>query len=141
MHGRCLFLEILSRHEGPRTAFEILLERFPEAPGLVIYDNACNLQRYIEAREPHFFRNTLFRIDGFHSPGHVKCPRECSCSSYKRAGRTFEFLPGVTADLNTQVAEQANSRIEIVRKTCASMTQRNFFSYVTYFFQRTNAEF
>ena len=40
------------------------------APSMVVYDNACNLQRYVLKRTPHYFRHTAFRIDRLHVFAH-----------------------------------------------------------------------
>ena len=40
------------------------------APKLIIYDNACNLQRYALRREPAYFAHTWFAIDRTHQKGH-----------------------------------------------------------------------
>lgn len=40
------------------------------APTMVVYDNACNLQRYALKRAPHFFRHAAFRIDRLHIFAH-----------------------------------------------------------------------
>ena len=98
-HGLCLGFSLMASQEGPRTPFEILFTRFKEgevmssagrcfwhihnsleysnrismcsaAPSMVVYDNACNLQRYVMKRAPHFFRHTAFRIDRLHVYAH-----------------------------------------------------------------------
>lgn len=135
-HGVCLFFQLMNRFEGPRTGFEILLTRFETPPGLVVYDNACNLQYYVDRREPHLFSGTIFRIDGFHSGHHRTCPRECSARAY---AEDFEFFHGAIAGLNSQVAEQANSKLELLRKSCSWMTETNFYGVVRFFVSRTNA--
>lgn len=40
------------------------------APKLVIYDNACTLQVYSLNRDPTFFIETEFRVDGLHFKNH-----------------------------------------------------------------------
>lgn len=39
-------------------------------PKLVVYDNACNLQRYALNRAPRFFKDTAFRSDRLHMFNH-----------------------------------------------------------------------
>jgi hypothetical protein len=55
-------------HEGEsaRSVFEVLYTRFPTAPSVVIYDNACNLAIYSHIRECDFFGDTTFAIDRLH---------------------------------------------------------------------------
>lgn len=38
-HGICVAFTILTRHEGPRIAFELIMSRFSSAPALIVYDN------------------------------------------------------------------------------------------------------
>ena len=52
--------------ESPRSVFEVLYTRFPVAPEVVIYDNACNLANYSHIRESYFFQDTKFVIDRLH---------------------------------------------------------------------------
>lgn len=40
------------------------------APTLVIYDNACTRQVYCLNRDPTFFVETVFRVDGLHFKNH-----------------------------------------------------------------------
>lgn len=40
------------------------------APKLIVYDNACNLHKYVLRRAPQFFSNTAFRIDRLHIYNH-----------------------------------------------------------------------
>ena len=41
------------------------------APGVFIYDNACNAHRYAMKREPVYFARTWFAIDRTHQKGHT----------------------------------------------------------------------
>ena len=38
-HGICIAFSILTRHEGPRIAFELILRRFTIGPYMIVYDN------------------------------------------------------------------------------------------------------
>ena len=38
-HRICVAFQILSRHEGPRIAFELIYQRFKDGPKLIVYDN------------------------------------------------------------------------------------------------------
>lgn len=55
------------------------------APGIVVYDNACNLHTYCLNRDPKFFERTRFLVDRLHWRDHtgLQCIR-----SYKN----FIFL-------------------------------------------------
>ena len=130
-HGVCLGFRIMSRHEGPRTAFEMIYERFKVAPGVIIYDNACNFHRYCMKRQGAYFANTMFLIDRMHSSGHVGCPESFNMRVYPG---TMEIMPGTTIEkLNSQAAEQANSRLENICTQVAFMKQDNFMKYVKFY--------
>jgi hypothetical protein len=136
-HGICWGFSIMKQYEGPSTAFDMLLHRFPEAPGMVIYDNACNLSRYALKREPGFFAKTQFRIDRVHQPGHVGCHEGYSLTTYPE---NCPVLGGSTIlrDMNTQVCEQAHSSLEAISTQTKFMNQGNFLQYVRYFLYRHN---
>lgn len=70
-HGMCMGFSIMSRGEGPKTAFDFIFHRFSSAPKMIIYDNACNLHRYSLRRQPLFFARTRFAIDRMHQNNHV----------------------------------------------------------------------
>ena len=46
-HGICIAFTILTRFEGPRIAFELIMSRFEAAPAMIVYDNvsACVVLR------------------------------------------------------------------------------------------------
>ena len=136
-HGICWGFSIMKQYEGPSTAFDMLLHRFSEAPGMVIYDNACNLSRYALKREPGFFARTQFRIDRVHQPGHVGCHEGYSLTTYPD---NCPVLGGSTMlrDMNTQVCEQAHSSLEAISTQTKFMNQGNFLQYVRYFLYRHN---
>ena len=91
-HRKCLGFNLMADQEGPSTAFELIYTRFQSgqfrlyllalsvdlisdtfycaAPKMIVYDKACNLQRYVMRRAPHFFSSTLFRIDRLHIRNH-----------------------------------------------------------------------
>lgn len=113
------------------------------APTVVVYDNACNLQRYVLKRAPHFFRHTAFRIDRLHIFAHKgqvpvlsmvsTCVNESQHMSFSGAAvlQPDEYPAHMpVADgiglkmLNTQVAEQVNSLLESIR-TQVSIIVRN----------------
>lgn len=72
-HGICIGFTILTRHEGPRIAFELIMTRFKRAPAMIVYDNACSLHAYCMKRERAFFARTKFRVDRMHFKGHKGC--------------------------------------------------------------------
>ena len=136
-HGICWGFSIMKQYEGPGTAFDILVRRFSEAPGMVIYDNACNLSRYVLKREPGHFAKTQFRIDRVHQPGHVGCHEGYNLSSYPDNCSVLGGSMNLSA-MNTQVCEQAHSSLEAISTQAKFMSQGNFLQYVRYFLYRQN---
>ena len=47
-------------------------------------ETACTLLKYCQKRDPLFYTNTLFTIDGFHQKGHKSCSASFMMSNYKR---------------------------------------------------------
>lgn len=41
-HGICVAFTILTRHEGPRILFELIMSRFSVAPAMIVYDNVSH---------------------------------------------------------------------------------------------------
>ena len=78
----------------------------------------------------------IMRIDGFHSGHHSTCPRECSIGAYRKYD--FKFFGQTNARLNTQIAEEANSRLQLIKKTCNWMTQSRMMIFARFFITRTN---
>ena len=44
----------------------------------------CTLLKYCHKRDPLFYNNTLFTIDGFHQKGHKSCSASFTTLNYKR---------------------------------------------------------
>eukprot|EP00889_Picochlorum_renovo_P001610 jgi/Picre1/28640/NNA_004040.t1 len=128
----------MKQYEGPSTAFDILVRRFPEASGMVIYDNACNLSRCALKREPGHFAKAQFRIDRVHQPGHVMChvgynltsyPERLSCSRY------------IIESTRHGLAGLRGRHIHTWRPSAPRptfMSQDHFLQYVRYFLYRQN---
>jgi len=108
---------VLASAECPRVVLKILLSRFPKSPSLIIYDNACNLQKLCMKTAPTFFQDSVFLIDRLHEPGHVSCSPAFIMKFHR-------YLINV----NSQVAEEGNSYLassDII--PCISMmNQANF---------------
>lgn len=69
-------------------------------------------------REPLFFQRTRFFHDFFHGVAH-------KCSSVFRVRRLPE-----SRNYNTSIAEQANSFLKNIRRTCTNMSQSRFMFFV-----------
>jgi hypothetical protein len=136
-HGVCWGFSIMRRYEGPSTAFDMLVRRFPQAPGMVVYDNACNLSRYALKREPGFFAQTRFRIDRVHQAGHVGCHEGYNLTSYPDNCPVLGGTMRLHA-MNSQVCEQAHSSLETISTQVKFMSQDHFLQYVRYFLYRHN---
>jgi len=65
-HGICFGYQVMESQESPNVPFTILKTRFPKAPKIVIYDNACSLHAYCLNRDPLYFKDTMFMVDRFH---------------------------------------------------------------------------
>ncbi|DBA80211.1 TPA: hypothetical protein ACH3X1_008104 [Trebouxia sp. C0004] len=70
-HTECIGFSLMTDQRGPTLHF--IYNRFKTAPKMIVYDNACNLHRYVLRRAPQFFSSTLFRIDRLHIRNHDGC--------------------------------------------------------------------
>jgi hypothetical protein len=119
----------MQEYESVHTAFELIVERFQAPPGMIIYDNACNLYRYGMMRCPGLFSQIRMMIDRFHSPGHVSCPPSFMFQQYPDDVNVM--LGRLTYDdLNTQAVEQTNGRLRKFQQSLGFMTQENYISFV-----------
>jgi len=135
-HGVALGFKALHTFESVRTPFDILVERFPVAPGMFIYDNACNFSRYALRREPLFFSETKCYIDRAHYPNHNTC----------HSGYDICALPRDTpvcggkmtlGQINSQAVEQLNAKLERISQI-AFMNQANYVRFVKLFIALNN---
>lgn len=126
-HGVCYGFEVMKYHESPNVPFTILRSRCKEAPSLVVYDNACNLHQYCINRDPDFFKNTAFRVDALHFKNHKACGSSYELKAYPQHKK-----------LNSQVVEQANSRIQRIKSQLSYMTQSNFVNHCKLFLWAQN---
>lgn len=61
-HGIALGFLIMLQHEGPSVPYRVVhchMSDVAVKPRVIIYDNACNLQRYIAGREPSLLKSTM----------------------------------------------------------------------------------
>lgn len=130
-HGICLGYEAMSEYEGPLTAADILYRRFPTPPGIVIYDNACALSRVCVKNAPAHFGNVKYLIDRLHWCGHTACHTGYYMGMYDNwtvLGGTLKL-----SQINSQVCEQANSKMELIRSQTKSMNQETYMSFTKLF--------
>lgn len=126
-HGLVFFLcphslvygySFMAGGESPGIIFQELYQRFPKAPSTIIYDFACKLDAYCQAREPAFFSKTQICVDRFHWRNHKACSLGYSLSEYK--------ADPLLCQLNSSACEQWNSRVKLLRKALSYMTPDNF---------------
>ncbi|KAF6749911.1 hypothetical protein DFP72DRAFT_818384 [Ephemerocybe angulata] len=125
-HSICYGFHHIPESEGRNDVFSALVTRWPTAPHRVVYDFACALGPYCMIREPHFFENTLFVIDHFHSRGHTKCSPAAFLSEY--ANTDPRLVP-----INSSAAECGNSSLKRIRKSVSYMSQRRAVIYTKVF--------
>jgi hypothetical protein len=109
------FHEILNA-EGRKDAYYVLRYLMKEAPKVVIYDFACQLEEYCMARDPEYFKDTVFLIDHFHTYNHT-CSRIYKISAYP-----------VLNYLNSEIAEQGNSWVKSGTRQQAKQLREDTFS-------------
>jgi hypothetical protein len=84
-------------------------------------------------REPEFFKNTLFLIDGFHAKGHTRCSRACMLSNYQANDPEL-------SKLNSSAAECGNSGLRKIRRSLSYMSQRHAIVYTMTFLALWNRQ-
>lgn len=112
-HGHCYGFHIVNGAEGRRDPMHAMYSYLPEAPKIVFYDFACQLEEYCLNRESGFFAETVFFHDTFHGYGH-KCP-PCYRSS-SMAAKKF----------NESICEQFNAFLQNLKGSAKHMNQTNF---------------
>ncbi|KAG1666639.1 hypothetical protein FOA52_005849 [Chlamydomonas sp. UWO 241] len=149
-HGFMQIYSIMDRCEGPKTLFDLLYHRMEKAPKMLVYDNDCNACRSFMRRQPAFFAPMRFMIDRMHAFGHVACHSGFRLSSMCEEEELLPewtspdgklHMPAVTVGkLNSQAAEQFNSRLRRIRTQAAYMRQSNFMKYARFVFYCLNQD-
>ena len=69
---RLVAIEIMKTAETPQMIYDFIVASYPPGttPNCIIYDFACQLQRFCVLRDPERFKNTLFLIDPLHVHNH-----------------------------------------------------------------------
>ena len=117
-HLICLGFHKIPRAEGRNDVFSGLYVYFDEAPEVVVYDFACQLSDYAMAREPEFFKDTLFVVDEMHAKGHSSCSQASFSSNYMQCSPRLQ-------EVNTSAAECSNSGLSRIRKSVSYMGQNH----------------
>ena len=131
-HGICLGFQLMSDTESPKTAFHILMGRFPTLPKLIIYDNACKMHVYCIKREPARFALTRFMVDRMHYRGHIGCSEGYNMDTYKA---DVEI-----AKTNSQANEQANASLRNISTQIAYMSIDNVLCHTGVFLAIRNQD-
>ncbi|XP_062376267.1 uncharacterized protein LOC134064364 [Sardina pilchardus] len=122
VHGVCYGFAVMETSESVNIPFTILRTRFQSGPRVVLYDNACKLHAYALNRDPDFFKETWFLVDRLHWKNHTGC----------NGGYNMDLYPQFSA-LNSQVAEQFNSRLKRLKHHLPYMSRENFIRHVKLF--------
>ena len=115
-HLICLSFHKMPNCEGRNDVFSAIFQYWNQAPKVIIYDFACQLGPYCMAREPEFFKDTLFAIDEMHANGHTYCSQACFVSNY------MQVRPQLMR-VNSSAAECSNSGLNRIRKSVSYMSQ------------------
>ena len=121
-HLVCLGFHKMPKSEGRDDVFSAIYSYFEIAPSVIIYDFACQLAPYCMAREPEFFKNTLFVIDEMHANGHSSCSQACFLSNY------MQTCPDLQP-VYSSAAECSNSGLDQIRKSVSYMNEANAIIY------------
>lgn len=124
-HLVCLGFHQIPKAEGRNDVFSALFKYWEKAPKVVLYDFACQLGPYSMAREPEFFKDTLFAVDEMHANGHFNCSQAAWVSNYMQVRPRLQTI-------NSSAAECSNSGLSRIRKSVSYMTQEHAiaFTYV-----------
>ena len=125
-HSICYGFHCIPQGEGRNDVFSAMITRWIVPPKTVVYDFACALGPYCMTREPKFFADTLFVVDGFHAKDHTKCSPAAFLSTYSDANPRL-------ARINSSAAECGNNGITRIRKSVSYMTQPRAISYTKVF--------
>lgn len=132
-HCVCLGFHCIPKGEGRNDVFSAVFTRWEKPPKVVIYDFACALGPYCMMREPEFFGETRFLIDGFHAKGHTRCTKACFISAYKKNSPAL-------ADVNSSAAECGNGGLLKIRRPLSYMSQRHAITYAYTYLATWNRE-
>ena len=131
-HRICLGFHIIPTAEGRNDVFSAILTHWPKAPEVIVYDYACQLQEYCLAREPTYFRNTVFLVDRLHVKNHTKCSECFDMGEYHQSGSNKYF------NFNDSAAESGNSLLARIRVSCSYMGVARFMRFASVFSEVQN---
>ena len=120
-HRICVGFHIIPKMEGRNDVFSALVTRWPTAPRMLVYDNACAQQYYNYLREPEFFQSTLHVIDEMHSTNHTCC-EAFKIGKYKPSHPAFRVF-------NDSAAESGNASLAHIKDSARYMTKANLMDF------------
>ena len=115
-----LGFKVLGKNEGPRAVLDVLVSRFPEMPGHIIYDFGCGLYSTAVHTLWWAMANTTIISDAFHALNH-----KCSPSFFPSAHVSVNMT-------NTVSHEQRNRSIAEISKSLRSMSQEFYVALLAY---------
>ena len=125
-HHHCIGFFAMREKESAATAFEALFTRFQQPPKWFIFDNACNLKSYVLNREPTHFKHMTTLVDQYH---YTNSHNNCCTAFHSKHYACVE---------NSSLAEQKNSKLDLIRIQILYMTQFNFLFFLRHFLYRLN---
>jgi len=120
--------QLMKIHESVETVFTHTYKNLHniEKGRVLIYDNCCTFQKYVEKREPWLYRFWLLVVDSFHGQGHT-------CG----AGKNKSSIP-LLAKVNSSASEQGNNDLRRMDTQIAFMTVRHYGLYVRFMMMSLN---
>ena len=91
---------------------------------MIIYDNSCKLHQYVLNHEPSHFKTFYFSLTASHWRGHIGCSSGYSLDKYS----TYDI-----SSINSQVNEQGNAGLQIIKGQIAYMKPSNYMFHVKLF--------
>jgi hypothetical protein len=114
---------MMIKHESPSMIFDITTTRFRnEYNPAWVYDAACKAREFGLNREPKRYCKLLFVSDPFHEKNHTACSQSHMSSQYPDLNK-----------LNKEAAEQFNSALESIGKSCTFMGPKLYMTAVSIF--------
>ena len=128
LHGHCYGFHLIKGSEGRKDPFYAMYKYMRQAPKVLFYDFACQLNEYSLNREPGFFVKTDMFHDVFHGVNH-KCAFAFQCANIEKK-RCF----------NTACAEQFNRYINKIKATGRCLKLTRFVMYMQYMIYLYNVD-
>ena len=125
IHGHSYGFHVIPGSEGRKDAFASLYRYLPEPPQHIFYDFACSLSEFSLNREPHYFRQTRFWIDLFHSYNHT-------------CGSAYRSLNNPHLQINSEICEQFNAFLQRIKYVCTHLSIERFSFLVQYAIYKWN---